>query len=134
MDKVRIFVDSNILVDYFSGRMNDGLAARIMQVGRSGRYELVTSILSAANTVYLRKYFNESFSPAYIEKVVTILPLTLSEWNNALQVPVSDFEDCLQISCAINNGCIRIITRDHDYRNCPLVTMTPREFLDQVEI
>lgn len=132
MEKIKIFLDTNILVDYFSGRMHDGNALKIMQVGRTPQYELCTSLLSAVNTVYLRKYFNPDFRPSDIEKIVRIFPQSIDSWKTALKVPVSDFEDCLQITEAIRYGCVAIITRDHVYHNAPLKVYSPEDFLSLV--
>lgn len=132
MEKIKIFLDTNILVDYFSGRMHDGKALRIMQIGRTPQYELCTSLLSAVNTVYLKKYFNPDFKPSDIEKIVRIFPHSMDAWRTALKVPVSDLEDCLQITEAIRYGCAALITRDRDYHNAPLKVYSPEEFLNLV--
>lgn len=132
MGKIRLFLDTNILIDYFSGRRGDGIAAKVMQLGRTGKYELCVSILTAANTIYCRKHFNPDFTPQDIGKVATILPMTETTWGKAKDCPVKDFEDGLQIACATENECLAIISRDHHYTESPLKTYEPEKFLSIV--
>ena len=132
MEPIRIFIDTNVIIDYFSGRMHDGEALKIMQLGRTPQYELCTTILSAINTVYARKYFNSDFKPSDIERVVTVIPHTLDAWKQAQKVPMDDFEDCIQTVEAIKSGCAAIISRDRHFKDCPLKVFSPKEFLELV--
>lgn len=132
MEPVKIFIDTNILIDFFSGRMHDGKAARIMQVGRNPQYEFCTTILSAINTVYSRKYFRPDFHPSDIEKVVKVIPHTADCWKNAQSVPIDDFEDCIQTAEAVKYGCSAIVTSDHHFKNSPIKVFSPDEFLSCV--
>lgn len=130
MEKIRIYADTNILIDFFSGRMNDGMAARIMQLGRTPYYEICTSVLSAVNTIYCRKYFSDTFKPEHIGKVTTLLSIDGSDWEKALKNEMIDFEDCLQVACAIRHGCFAIVTRDHHFEKCPVAVFTPEGLLE----
>lgn len=129
MGKIRIFVDTNILVDYFSGRRKDGVAEKIMRLGRTDYYELCTSVISANNVVYLKKYYREGFSPKDIDAVVTVLPSTAEDWNLACEGHLKDFEDELQLACAIRSGCSLILSRDTHFKNSPMPAYDPEEFL-----
>ena len=129
MGKIRLFIDTNILVDFFSGRRRDGMAEKIIRIGNTDVYEACTSILSAANVVYLKKYYNDDFKASDVSSVVKILPLSDEEWRDSCLGPTMDFEDNLQISCAINNECAAIITRDKHFSNSPIKSYSPEEFL-----
>ena len=134
MGKVRVFVDTNVLVDFFSGRMHDGLAEAVMRIGQSGSYELCTSVLSAVNVVYLRKYYKDTFKPSVIATVVCLLPLGVEQWNEACCGPTVDTEDNVQLACAIDNGCRAIVSRDKHFKNSPLQIYTPVEFIKKVTL
>lgn len=129
MGKIRIFVDTNILVDYFSGRRKDGVAEKIMKLGRSDYYEMCTSMISANNVVYLKKCYREGFSPKDVSAVVRILPSTPEDWDFACVGTLKDFEDDLQLACAIHAGCSVILSRDHHFKDSPMPVYEPEEFL-----
>ena len=53
MEPVKIFIDTNIVLDYFTGRMGDGQAKTIVQIGQDPKFALCISILTAINVLYL---------------------------------------------------------------------------------
>ena len=55
--------------------------------------------------------------------------------KHALNLPMNDFEDALQVAAALAGGADFIVTRDtRDYRRSPLVAITPAQFLRKMEI
>ena len=51
----KVFLDTNILLDFVTGREGMDEASAILQLKEEGRLNLVTSILSMANTAYVAR-------------------------------------------------------------------------------
>lgn len=132
MGKVRILLDTNIVLDYFTGRMGDGNAARLVQVGRSARYEMCISFLTAVNVMYVMRKLNAEVRPSDLTRYFNILPQDASQWEDAETLEMSDFEDAVQAACALRNECYVAISRDHHFRSAPMPVFTPEEFLSIV--
>lgn len=132
MGKVRVLLDTNIVLDFFTGRMQDGLAAKVVQIGRSDVYEMCISFLTAVNTLYVARKTNSSIEPKDLQHLFTILPQDSKQWSDASGLEMPDFEDALQASCALNNDCMIAISRDHHFDHAPMVVMTPEHFISQV--
>lgn len=133
MEAVRIFLDTNIVLDYFTGRMNDDRAKIIMQIGRDyPQFELCISLLTAVNVLYVAKKYMPSLQPADLSKLFTILPQDYKQYTDAIDLGLTDFEDALQVSCALNNSSIFLITRDPHLKAAPIVCFTPQEFIEAV--
>lgn len=64
---------------------------------------------------------------------ISIVPTGTTDAQAALGLPLSDFEDALQVSAALHAGVDYIITRNKDhYRSSPIPSLTPGEFLASV--
>ena len=57
MEQIKVFVDTNIVLDYFYDRMRDGCAKTIVLVGQESMYEMCISILTAINVLYIREKY-----------------------------------------------------------------------------
>lgn len=132
MEPVRIFLDTNIVLDYLTGRMEDGLAGKVVQIGRDPRYELCVSMLTAVNVLYFAKKMVSDLTPEVISSMFRILPHDIKQWDDATSLGMDDFEDALQASCALNNGCYVAISRDRHFGVAPMITFSPAEFIEAV--
>lgn len=128
MGKIRVLLDTNVVIDYFTGRMADGYAERIVAIGESPEYELVISMLTAVNTMYVAKKSPE-LTPLVLEKLFRIEPQTSQQWELAKKYLISDFEDAMQVACAIETKCTLIISRDRHFEKSPVRTIDPKTFL-----
>lgn len=132
MGKIKVLLDTNIVIDYFTGRMGDGTAERIVAIGQSPEYELVISMLTAINTMYVAKKCPQ-LTPQLLENIFHIEPQTYGQWEMAKKLQdISDFEDAMQIACAVETGCTVIISRDRHFRNSPITAMEPLSFVEMV--
>lgn len=129
MEPVRIFLDTNIVLDYFSGRMGDGLATKIVQIGRDSRYRMCISMLTAINVLYIAKKIAPQITPEVLDSLFDVLPMDIKQWKDAKTLDMQDFEDAIQSSCALNNSCFFVISRDAHFACAPLVTFSPEEFI-----
>lgn len=131
MGKIRILLDTNIVIDYFTGRMADGMAERIIAIGESPEYELVISMLTAINTLYVAKK-SRQLTPQILERLFRIEPQTIEQWELAKKYALPDFEDAMQVSCAVTAECTLIISRDRDFEKSPVRTLDPTSFIEMV--
>lgn len=132
MGKVKVLLDTNIVLDYFTGRMGDGLAAKIVQIGKTSQYEMCVSFLTAINTMYVARKLNSQLRPTDISLLFTILAQDSKQWDDASSLEMSDFEDASQASCALNNGCFIAISRDRHFDNAPMAVVSPEKFIELV--
>lgn len=129
MEKVKVFLDTNIVLDYFTGRMMDGLAEKIVQVGKDPHFELCISFLTAVNIMYVAKKASPQLKPEVLRSIFTILPQDATQWDDAASMGMDDFEDAIQASCALRNGSFFVVSRDRHFGKAPMVCFSPDEFL-----
>ena len=106
----RIFLDANIVIEVIGKRKNQKLAKEIITENEGC---LFISALSAHLIVYFGSKFYDLDRIHDLLLAFEILPLTSDDINWAFtNRRDSDFEDAMQISVAIRNGCDQLITLD----------------------
>jgi len=61
---------------------------------------------------------------------ITVVPTGTNDAQVALALPLTDFEDALQVSAALHANVDYIISRNKDhYRSSPISALSPVEFL-----
>ncbi|MBO7575031.1 MAG: PIN domain-containing protein [Bacteroidales bacterium] len=114
--KLRIFLDTNVLLDVLLERPGYETVLEILQWGADGKASLCVSFLSMANIAYvLRKDQNGLIlSPTLkqISVLTEVLPMDQAQLQRALLLAGPDFEDILQAVCAESGHCSAIITRN----------------------
>lgn len=112
----RVFFDTNIILDLIQERTGYDAAAQILQKQEDGDIDVCLSMLSLANVAYvLRKTLPHTLvSPILkqISSVMEVLPMDNVQFQQALLLSGRDFEDIMQLTCAIAGGCTIIITHD----------------------
>lgn len=131
----RVFLDTNILLDFGLNRKGAAEAEKILALGLAGAIEVCASYLSFANTGFiLRHHAKEEIYDlvAKMREDVLVLPTDSSQLDKGLTLFADDFEDALQYQCAKANSCDVIITNNgKDYAEfCDLPFMTAAEFLN----
>lgn len=134
----KVFLDTNILMDFIENRDNRMYAETIIELGKTGFIQLYAAYLSFANMGYiLRKRTQEERYRIIREaqQIATVLPCDGQQLERALTNPVKDFEDMLQYQCALAAGCDVIVTNNkRDFQEfCQLPFLTAEEFLLQIE-
>ena len=114
--KSRLFLDTNILLDILLERPGYQSALGILQAGCDGKYSLHTSVLSMANMAYVLR---KTLSPGVLTPVlmqiallVDVLPMDAAQFRKAILLSGPDFEDILQIVCAVSGGCDTLVTKN----------------------
>lgn len=118
---MKVFLDTNILLDLFLERSGFEEAAQLLQEGEDGKVELYCSFLTMANLAFiLRKTVSSArLVPTLfqISSLIKVLPMEEAQLSDAYRIDGPDFEDILQAVCAANGGCSCIVTRNlSDYR------------------
>ena len=134
----RIFLDTNILLDYGLDREMADYAENILTLGKLGRIELYASYLSYANMGYILRHHPTSEIYSLVRMMrqpVEVLPCNASQLDDALLFEVKDFEDVLQYQCAKAAECDVIVTNNKkDFQQfCDLPFLTSEEFLLQFD-
>ena len=133
----RIFLDTNILIDYIDNRAGADDAEQIFACGFSGELLLFASSLTFANMAYIikgRTQEEKYDALSQMADVVEILDLGKQEVMAAIAHPVKDFEDMLQYQCAKAAGCDFIVTNDrrhYDFSDIP--HLTSAVFIEQID-
>lgn len=133
----RIFLDTNILIDYIDNRAGADDAEQIFACGFSAEAELYASSLTFANMAYIIK--GRSVEEKYdalsqMAGVVEIVDLGKREVMAAIAQPVKDFEDMLQYQCAKAAGCDYIVTNDcHHFDFSDIPHLTSAAFVSQMD-
>ena len=116
----RIFLDTNILIDYLDNRAGADDAEQIFACGFSGEMQLFASSLTFANIAYIIKGLSQKEKYNALKQmadIVEILPIGKQEVLSAIAQPAPDFEDMLQYQCAKAASCDYIITNDRRHYN-----------------
>lgn len=131
---MKVFVDTNVILDVLLKREGYVEAAKVLLAGSQNDGTLCTSVLSMANVAYiLRKKIQGD--ALYVElgklsKFIVTVGLSVEDYEQALQLKANDFEDALQYFCALSNGCDTNVTRNKkDFRYSVMRVLSPKEFL-----
>ena len=66
---------------------------------------------------------------------VEVAPSALAEVLTALDLPMKDLEDAMQVSAASSYGASSLITRNiGDYQRSPIPAVSPDKFLKQLAV
>lgn len=113
---MRIFLDTNILMDAVENRKYSLEAHTILNLCSVGIFHCCASTMSFATLSYLLRHFtkerlHETFK--HLSGVVEVVTVGVEQFESALDYgPVGDFEDLLQYKCAVAAGCDMVITND----------------------
>lgn len=130
----RIFLDTNILIDFLSDRKPfSNAAASLFEFSISGKIKLYVSAVSY-NIVYyiLRQSFSNAETIRLLKELtemVDIVDVTKNIIKESLVSAFKDFEDSIQYNCALSVPKIDLlVTRDEkDYKKSALPVMNPQE-------
>lgn len=131
----KVFLDTNILIDYVLNRLGGSDAKQLLTRARAGEVNLSASLLTFANMAYILKGKADVYGLfAMLTQFVDVLPMDGNQLQAALGQKVRDFEDMLQYQCAKVAGCEVIITNNkRDFEEfSDLPVMTAEEYLEQL--
>lgn len=135
---IRVFLDTNVLADFiFDRKPGNELADDIFWLAEQGRIDLQISLLSFVNTAYICKRYGvsvEEVKAVFRELMdfVSVPGAGKDELEHALNSPLKDFEDAIQISYALEGEADVIVTNNKkDFVPCPIDVLSPMEFVER---
>ena len=137
MGKLKLFLDTNIIIDLLADRKPFSNAAYlIFKEAKQNKWKLFTSSNSILTTYYiLEKQIDSKEANRAIETILNRLEvqdLTKKELNVALKSQTVDLEDACQIECANKIGRINfIVTRDKKgFKKSMIDSINPSELIE----
>jgi predicted nucleic acid-binding protein len=135
---MRYFCDVNVLLDSVLQRSQwQADADAILAAGRAGRITVCVSSLTLANLHYTaRKVIGNLLARQSVEELVRfceVLPVDRSTFLRAQALAGPDFEDDLQLACAVQAAVDAIVTRDpRGYAHSPVPVLSPADLVAQL--
>ena len=134
---MRIFLDTNILMDIIFQRENElEDTLKIVAAAKDGIFECAVSVLSIVNTIYVAKKYNltETETKEALLKLAECVEILDVKGENAYDMLESsdwkDFEDGMQYGSASDYGADYIISRDKKgFVQSDITTCTSSEFI-----
>ena len=132
---MRIFLDTNVLVDFCAEREPFYAdAAAIIDMGYSKEAKLIASSLTLVNIAYvMRKVKPHSLVMQKIDQLVNLCVISSIDRQtiaSAIAAQPTDFEDAVQYHSALQAKADLIISRDtKGFAEFDLPVMTPAEFI-----
>lgn len=131
---MRVFIDTNILIDFLSIRKNCyENAKKVFTLGLLHKHDLIISSLSIANAMYVaHKYGYENFKAGLqgLFGFLTVADYKGDYVKEAFNLGWKDYEDSTQFLSAIDTDCNCIVTRNKgDFGKSSLPVYSPEEFL-----
>ena len=131
----KVFLDTNILLDFVTEREGVEDASAILQLGEEGKVWLTTSFLTMANVAYVACK-GRTQAELYelmkgLSEMIEVLAMDEIQFQEALSIVSTDFEDVLQYVCSKTFECDVIFTRNKkDFISFSVIDiLSPREFL-----
>ena len=131
-----ILIDTDILVDIAIDRQPHADAAVELSDLVQDRFEHASVAWHTISNVYyiLRPISGDMAARQFIMQITSYLEVAQTgneDVNYAIQLPMNDFEDAMQVAAARACGARAIVTRNlRDYRNSPIPAMSPQQFLN----
>lgn len=134
---MRVFLDTNILLDIIEGRQKFLLASsNVFDLGIKGQLQMYATPLTFANCVYSARK-NVGYDKALsglraLKSYVKTAAMDDVQVTDALNSEMPDFEDMLQYEAALVAKCEVIVTRDKK-RHFPtdgIPILSPEDFLN----
>ncbi len=131
---MKVFLDTNILLDYVDNREKRELAKRIIDEGTKGHILLVASYLTYANMAFILRHRpkEEKYRLLRLARQgILVANPTTEQLDYALSHEAKDFEDLLQYRCALDADCDVIVTNNtSDFKEfCLLPFMSSEDFV-----
>lgn len=137
----RIFIDTNILIDFLARRESYFLhAASIMSLSSKG-FQILVSSLSFATASYVLAAHHK-MSPKAIKqlfenfiKICHITTVDAQTVNRSTTSGFNDFEDAMQYFSAISAHADVVVTRNKsDFFPAQIPVLEPQDFLNQLVV
>ena len=134
---MKVFVDTNVLIDYICKREQFFVAAKaVFALCFLRKIDIIISSISVVNAVYIgRKHDSIKLKGnlSRLAEFVSFVDLPASMVLETLKSDWADYEDALQHASALNNNVDCIVTRNKkDFVEASLPIYTPEELLENL--
>lgn len=137
---MNVLIDTNVILDALSNRppFNDN-AQKIFYFAAKEKITASITANSVTDIYYLiRKHLQSPQEAKLILlklfSLFQIIDVTETDCEKALELDISDYEDALQIICALKLEIDYIITRNlKDFFNSPVPAISPGDFIAILE-
>lgn len=144
-NKIKIFIDTNILLDFFQEeRAGHTIATDLLFLVYQSRVEAAISTQSLLDAAYVCRKHSKYVASVFRESVLYMLDHTNSSYidtfnlKTALRDANPDIEDSAQISFAYSQCCDIIVTCDKKLLSRevprPMKVMTPEDFVNACRV
>ena len=137
----KVFLDTNILLDYQEGRSNEVAAVEsLFDASMDNTVELCIAAHSLPNIFYI---IRKDYSVEERQQIVlnfntlcTVVPISADSIEKAINSSYSDdLEDALQIECALEAGCDYFLSRDEELlKISPINAMLPHTLAEKLKL
>jgi len=131
---MRVLFDTNVLLDALLAREPFvAEAAFLLEAVEAGRIEGLISATTVTDVHYLvrRQTGSTETAIAAVTKLLALMEICTvdrSVLEQAIALKFDDFEDGVQVACAIALGLEAIVTRDvNGFRGSPILVLLPEE-------
>ena len=135
---MRVLLDTNVILDFLLDRRPfAGPAEEVWQALQQGRAEGYVSPITPVNVFYIaHKMKGANYARQLIVGLLAVCPacpLDDSAMQAALRLPLTDYEDAVQLAGALAYQLDAIVTRDpNDFAGGSLPIYSPADFLKQL--
>jgi predicted nucleic acid-binding protein len=135
---MRVLVDTNIILDVLLDRQPFSEdATALLQRIESKEIEGYVAATTLTNIFYIaRRPRGREFAKQAVSRIIAgmeICPVDKAILEAAYTSNLSDFEDAVQLACALANSCDAIITRDaNDFTGCALPILSAGQLLERL--
>ena len=133
---MKILIDTNVLVDFFLRR--EPFLADAVQIFELCQKDIVEGVIAAHSIVNMAYILRKTFTLDELKKIFLRLcklfkveAIDVEKIIRAIEdKDFTDFEDCLQLQCAIDFNADYIVTRNvADFKSSKIPAITPQDFL-----
>jgi len=127
---VRILIDTDVLLDVALNRKPYAPAsAEVLRWVEAGN-DAAVAWHSISNCAYMLRGEGRAFLKQLLS-LVEVAEVATKEARYALDLPMSDLEDAMQVAAAQRFGAKYVVTRNlPDYKNSPVPALSPDQFLE----
>ncbi|MEZ4517224.1 MAG: PIN domain-containing protein [Chloroflexota bacterium] len=134
---MRVLLDTNVVLDLYLDRIPFAdAAAALWQAHEQGDLVGYVSSITPVNIYYIAQKLKDERTArqAVIELLSTlrVCPTDQLVLSAAIELPIRDYEDAVQIACAMSMSLDAIVTRNlDDYASSPIPVYAPTDFLQK---
>ena len=130
----KLFLDTNVLLDYFLEREPFYFdAQRLFSAAEAGRIDAFISAITVNNISYIARKLKSATTAMIVVRAMLdlfkVVPVDGAVLCAAADFCDGDYEDAIQLQCAVRALCTHLFTRNlTDFRTAALAVVPPSAF------